>query len=59
MLLANNSFMSWYVGSSEYEILDITANRMVLRCVQANDPNLAWYHVLTTDVPVNPNPTCI
>ncbi|WP_292889742.1 PKD domain-containing protein [Nonlabens sp.] len=59
MLLANDSFISWYVGSSEYEILEITANRMVLRTVQANDPALAWYHTLTTDVPVNPNPGCI
>jgi hypothetical protein len=59
MLLANDSFISWYVGSSEYEILEITANRMVLRTVQANDAALAWYHVLTTDVPVNPNPGCI
>jgi hypothetical protein len=59
MLLANDSFISWYVGSSEYEILEITANRMVLRTIQANDPALAWYHTLTTDVPVNPNPGCI
>lgn len=58
MILANNSFISWYVGSSEYEIMDITANRMVLRTVQGNDPALAWYHVLTTDLPVNPNPNC-
>jgi hypothetical protein len=59
MLLPNESFISWYVGSSEYEIMEITANRMVLRTVQGNDPALAWYHVLTTDLPVNPNPTCI
>ena len=58
MLLPNDNFISWYVGASEYEILEITENRMVLRCVQANDPALAWYHTLTTDVPVNPNPTC-
>lgn len=58
MLLSNNNFISWYVGSSEYEILEITANRMVLRTVQGNDPLLAWYHTLTTDVPVNPNPGC-
>jgi hypothetical protein len=59
MLLANSGFISWYVGSSEYEILEITANRMILRTVQANDPALAWYHTLTTDLPVNPNPSCI
>jgi hypothetical protein len=58
MLLSNDNFISWYVGSSEYEILEITANRMVLRTVQANDPALAWYHTLTTDLPVNPVP-CI
>lgn len=59
IILPNNSFLSWYVGSSEYEILSISANRMVLRTVQANDPALAWYHTLTTTVPVNPNPACI
>jgi hypothetical protein len=58
ILLANNNFISWYVGSSEYEILTITENRMVLRTIQGNDAALAWYHVLTTDVPVNPNPSC-
>ncbi len=57
--LPNDNFMSWYVGASEYEILEITDSRMVLRCIQANDPALAWYHVLTSDVPVNPNPNCI
>lgn len=59
IILPNDSFLSWYVGSSEYEILEITANRVVFRTVQGNDPALAWYHVLTTDVPVNPNPGCI
>jgi hypothetical protein len=58
IILANNNFMSWYVGSSEYEILSISENRMVLRTIQANNPALAWYHTLTTDVPVNPNPSC-
>jgi hypothetical protein len=58
IILANNNFISWYVGSSEYEILSITENRMVLRTIQGNDPALAWYHTLTTDVPVNPNPSC-
>ena len=59
IILGNDNFLSWYVGSSEYEILEITANRVVFRTVQANDPALAWYHVLTTEVPVNPNPNCI
>lgn len=58
IILPNNSVLSWYVGSSDYEILEITENRMVLRTVQANDPALAWYHTLTTDVAVNPDPTC-
>ncbi len=59
IILGNDNFLSWYVGSSEYEILEITANRVVFRTVQGNDPALAWYHVLTTEVPVNPNPNCI
>jgi hypothetical protein len=59
IILANNSFLSWYAGSSEYEILSITANRIVLRTIQGNNPELAWYHTLTTDLPVNPNPACI
>ena len=59
IILGNDNFLSWYVGSSEYEILEISANRVVFRTVQGNDPALAWYHVLTTEPAVNPNPNCI
>ncbi|MGB3590782.1 MAG: PKD domain-containing protein [Nonlabens sp.] len=59
IILGNDNFLSWYVGSSEYEILEISENRVVFRTIQANDTVLAWYHVLTTDIPVNPNPSCI
>lgn len=58
IILGNDNFLSWYVGSSEYEILEITENRVVFRTIQDNDPALAWYHTLTTDIPVNPNPSC-
>ncbi|MGB5983115.1 MAG: PKD domain-containing protein [Nonlabens sp.] len=58
IILGNDNFLSWYAGSSEYEILEISDNRVVFRTVQGNDPALAWYHTLTTDIPVNPNPSC-
>lgn len=48
---SDGGFMSYYVGSSSYEILSLTANRMVVRVVQANNPFLAWYHTFTATKP--------
>lgn len=49
--ITGGGFMGYYVGSSTYEILQLTENRMVVRVVQANNPGLAWYHILTTQDP--------
>ncbi|WP_037318348.1 family 16 glycosylhydrolase [Salegentibacter sp. Hel_I_6] len=46
--IAGGGTMSYYVGSSSYEILDITATTMDVRVIPDNDPGLAWYLKFTT-----------
>lgn len=48
---SDGGFMGYYIGQSSYEILSITANRMVVRAVMGNNPLLAWYHIFTTTKP--------
>ncbi|CAD0009569.1 glycoside hydrolase family 16 protein [Flavobacterium salmonis] len=48
---SDGGFMGYYIGQSSYEILSITANRMVVRAVMGGNPALAWYHVFTTTKP--------
>jgi beta-glucanase (GH16 family) len=58
MNFSGDGFMGYYIGQSSYEILSITANRMVVRAVMGNDPSLAWYHTFSTSPPnQNPDPT--
>lgn len=45
---SGGGFMSFYVGASSYEVLELTANYMHVRVIQANDPGLAWYLKFTT-----------
>lgn len=52
----DGGFMGYYIGQSSYEILSITANRMVVRAVMGGNPALAWYHIFTTSPP-NQTPT--
>lgn len=52
MNFSDNGFMGYYIGQSSYEIMSITANRMVVRAVMGNNPALAWYHTFTTVQPV-------
>ena len=52
MNFSDNGFMGYYIGQSTYEILSITANRMVVRAIMGSDPSLAWYHTFTTTQPV-------
>lgn len=52
---SDGGFMGYYIGQSSYEILSITANRMVVRAVMGGNPALAWYHIFTT-TPPNQNP---
>ena len=48
MDFSDEGFMGYYIGSTTYEILSITENRMAVRAVAGNDASLAWYHILTT-----------
>ena len=48
---SDGGFMGYYIGQSSYEILSITANRMVVRAVMGNNAALAWYHIFTTTKP--------
>ena len=52
MNFSDGGFMGYYIGQSSYEILSITANRMVVRAVMGGNPALAWYHIFTTTKPV-------
>ncbi|WP_035648746.1 family 16 glycosylhydrolase [Flavobacterium sp. ASV13] len=56
MNFSDNGFMGYYIGQSSYEILSITANRMVVRAVMGGNASLAWYHIFTTTKPTQ-NPT--
>lgn len=47
--LNGDTSISYYVGQTSYEVLQIDENNMYLRAVQGNDPGLAWYIRLTTD----------
>ncbi|MFP5438188.1 MAG: family 16 glycosylhydrolase [Bacteroidia bacterium] len=51
MTISDNGFMGYYIGTSTYEILEISDNRMVVRAVQGNNTGLAWYHIFTTQDP--------
>lgn len=44
-LLGNNGFMSYYLGTSTYEILSYTDNEIYVRCIQSNEDGFmgAWY----------------
>lgn len=56
MNFSDGGFMGYYIGQSSYEILSITANRMVVRAVMGGNASLAWYHIFTTTKPTQ-NPT--
>ena len=48
MDFSDGGFMGYYIGTTTYEIMSITENRMEVRAVAGNDAGLAWYHILTT-----------
>ena len=48
MNFSDAGFMSYYVGSSSYEIIEITETELYVRTLDAADPNLAWYHKFTS-----------
>lgn len=49
--ITDGGFMGYYIGQNSYEILSITANRMVVRAVMGGNPGLAWYHIFTATQP--------
>lgn len=48
MQFSDGGFMGYYIGTSDYEILSITATEMRVRAVMGGNPALAWYHIFTT-----------
>ncbi len=49
MMISDNGFMSYYIGTSTYEILEITDNYLYVRAIPGSNPALAWYIKFTTD----------
>jgi len=47
--LSNNGFMCWWVGTSEYDIIEVTDNILKVRIKE--DETQAWYHTFTTVKP--------
>jgi Glycosyl hydrolases family 16 len=54
MTFSDGGFMGYYIGQTKYEILSLTANRMVVRAVMGGNNSLAWYHIFSTSPPVQP-----
>jgi len=52
MNFSNEGFMGYYAGTTQYEIMSITENRLVVRFVQGNNAGFAWYQIFTTTHPV-------
>jgi len=52
MNFSDGGFMGYYAGATQYEILSISENRLVVRFVQGNNTALAWYQIFTTTPPV-------
>lgn len=50
MGFSDGGFMGWYVGTSEYEIIQVTNNILKVRVQE--DATFAWYHIFTTEKPV-------
>jgi len=51
MTLSDGGFMCWWVGTSEYDIIEVTEN--ILRVRIKEDETQAWYHIFTSVKPVN------
>jgi len=49
--LSDGGFMGFYVGSSSYEIIDITENILEVRVESVGNPDHAWYHTFTNVKP--------
>ncbi len=49
MDFSDGGFMSYYVGSSSYEILSIDEDLLYVRTYDAANPDLAWYHRFSSE----------
>ena len=49
MMISDGGFMSYYIGTSTYEILEITDDYLYVRGIPGSNPALAWYLKFTTD----------
>ncbi len=48
LTFSDGGFMGYYVGSSSYEILELTNDRLYVRTYDALNADLAWYHIFST-----------
>jgi hypothetical protein len=55
MTFSDGGFMGYYIGTSTYEIMEITNTKLVVRAVMGNNPALAWYHIFSTTPPFGGN----
>ncbi|HIB37105.1 glycoside hydrolase family 16 protein [Mesonia sp.] len=49
MIISDGGFMSYYIGTNVYEILEITEDYMHVRAIPGSNAELAWYLKFTTD----------
>ncbi len=49
MSLSDGGFMCWWVGTSEYDIIEVTENILHVRIKE--DEEVAWYHIFTSEKP--------
>jgi hypothetical protein len=52
MNFSDEGFMAYYLGSSQYEILELSESKLRVRTFMPSDPILAWYLIFTTEKPV-------
>jgi hypothetical protein len=52
MFFSDGGFMGFYAGTSEYEIIEITEEILIVRLVQTNTPLFAWYHIFRNEKPI-------
>lgn len=50
MSFSDGGFMCWWVGASEYDIIEVSDNILHVRIKQDDDN--AWYHIFTSEKPI-------
>lgn len=51
MTFSDGGFMCWWVGASEYDIIEVTDNILKVRIKE--DETFSWYHTFTSEQPGN------